>query len=125
MGYVLVKQTLPCAEKNCKSKMTLTENTDNLLYYNCIKKHDEHTFRYNITQKRWKKIIIKTKLILHYNENPCEEHLTEASNHDNESNEINDQVQPTANTSNLTETNGKSQKRNKKVELAEIKAVSE
>lgn len=114
MGYILVKQTLPCAEKNCKSKMTLTENTDNLLYYNCIKKHDEHAFRYNITQKKWEKIIIKTKLILHYNENPSEEPLTEASNHDNESNEIKDQVQPTSNTSNLTETNGKSQKKRDK-----------
>jgi hypothetical protein len=125
MGYILVKQTLPCAEKNCKSKMTLTENADNLLYYNCIKKHDEHTFRYNIAQKKWEKIIIKTKLILHYDENPCEEPLTEAPNHDNESDEIQDQVQPTANTANLTETNGISQKRDKKLELAEIKTASD
>ena len=81
MGYGLVKQTLPCAGKNCKSKMTLTDKTDNMLYYNCIKEHDEHTFRYNIKQKKWEKIILKTKIILHYNEDPCDEPQTPITNH--------------------------------------------
>jgi len=55
--------------------MTLIENNNNSLGYSCIEKPDEHNFRYNITQKKWEKIIIKTKLILHYNKNPCEEFL--------------------------------------------------
>ena len=69
----LVKQTLPCAEKGCKSKMTLTENTDNLLYYNCVKNHEKHAFRYNIEQKKWEKVILKTQRIFNYTENPCED----------------------------------------------------
>jgi hypothetical protein len=77
----VAKQTLPCAGKNCKSKMTLTDNTDNLLYYNCITNHDEHTFRYNMEQKKWEKIIIKTKIILHYNENPCNQPHTSVTDH--------------------------------------------
>ena len=67
----MVKQTLPCAEKNCKSKMSITENNDNMLYYNCIEKHDEHIFRYNIVQKKWEKITFQSKIILHYKEDPC------------------------------------------------------
>jgi len=81
MGYGLVKQTLPCAGKNCKSKMTLTDKTDNMLYYNCITEHDEHTFRYNIKQKKWEKIILKTKIILHYNEDPCDKPQTPITDH--------------------------------------------
>ena len=67
----MVKQTLPCAEKNCKSKMIITENNDNILYYNCVEKHDEHIFRYNIIQKKWEKITVQSKIILHYKEDPC------------------------------------------------------
>ena len=66
----MVRQTLPCAEKNCESKMTNTENNDNFLYYNCVEKHDEHTFRYNIVQKNWEKIIVQSKIMLHYKEDP-------------------------------------------------------
>jgi len=77
---ILVKQTLPCAEKNCKGKMILIENNANLLGYSCLEKPDEHNFRYNITLKKWEKIMIKTKLILHYNQNPCEEILFETLN---------------------------------------------
>ena len=40
----MVNSTLPCAEKKCKSKMTITDETDNILYYNCLEKHDEHVF---------------------------------------------------------------------------------
>ena len=69
----MVQNILPCIDKNCASKMILTEYNDKLLYYNCQKKHSEHTFRYNIDQKKWEKIIIKTKLILHYNKNPLNE----------------------------------------------------
>jgi hypothetical protein len=69
----LVKQTLPCAEKNCKSKMKLTRNEDNILTYKCLETPKEHIFRYYINQKAWEKIIIKAKLILRYKENPCQE----------------------------------------------------
>lgn len=69
----MVKQKLPCAEKNCKGKMILIEHKDNTLCYRCLKKPDEHNFKYNITHKKWEKIITKNKLILHYNQNPCQE----------------------------------------------------
>ena len=69
----MAKQKLPCAEKNCKSKMVLVENKDNILGYSCLEKPDEHNFRYNIARKKWEKIIIQTKVILNYNEDPCEE----------------------------------------------------
>jgi hypothetical protein len=52
--------------------MTLTESTDNSLYYNCVEKHEKHAFRYNIDQKKWEKIILKTKRILNYNEDPID-----------------------------------------------------
>ena len=58
----MVKQALACAEKNCNNKMILTENTGKLLYYNCQEKHKEHTFRYNIEQQKWEKIMIKTNI---------------------------------------------------------------
>lgn len=98
----MVKQTLPCAEKGCKSKMRLTESTDNLLYYNCVQKHEKHAFRYNIEQQRWEKIIINTKRIFNYNEDPCEETPATPADTDNEFDKITDQVQPKAVTSNLT-----------------------
>jgi hypothetical protein len=105
--------------------MTLTENTDNLLYYNCVKKHDEHAFRYNIEQKKWEKIIIKSKLILHYNENPCEETILETSNSDSEPSTTSDQVQAKTNTQKSTETKETNKKRAEKLELAEIKTASD
>lgn len=69
----MVEQKLPCAEKGCKSEMVLVENKDNILGYSCLENPDEHNFRYNITRKKWEKIIIQTKVILHYNKDPCEE----------------------------------------------------
>ena len=72
----MVQNILPCIDKNCTSKMILTENNDKLLYYNCQQKHNDHTFRYDIDQKKWEKIIIKTKLILHYKNNPLNEPKT-------------------------------------------------
>ena len=52
--------------------MTLTEGTENVLYYNCVEKHEKHAFRYVIDQKKWEKVIIQTKRILNYNEDPCD-----------------------------------------------------
>ncbi len=123
MGYGLVKQTLPCAGKNCKSKMTLTDKTDNMLYYNCITEHDEHTFRYNIKQKKWEKIILKTKIILHYNEDPCDEPQTPITNHIVEvtKDSNNDQTKNTnTNTTKRTQV-----KKAKKPETAGIKTSTE
>ena len=80
----MIAQTLPCAEKNCSSQMSLIENKEKTLGYSCLKFPEEHNFRYYIDQKRWKKIVISTKLILHYNENPCQETVIEPSDPFNE-----------------------------------------
>ncbi|MCW4033974.1 MAG: hypothetical protein NWF03_01275 [Candidatus Bathyarchaeota archaeon] len=69
----MVKQILPCAGKNCKGKMSLVENAGNLLYYRCLEKFDEHTFRYDIDQKRWEQIVFSAKRIFNYTENPLEQ----------------------------------------------------
>ena len=122
----MVEQTLPCAEKNCNSQMTLIENNDNSLGYSCLEKPDEHNFRYNITQKKWEKIIIKTKLILHYNKNPCEEFLIVPSEVVNKTEKTPiDQVQEPENTSNLTEIKGIGSKRAEELEGAGVKTVSD
>ena len=80
----MVVQTLPCAEKSCNSQMVLIENKEKTLGYSCRKNPDEHNFRYYSDQKRWKKIVITTKLILHYNENPYQETVIEPSDPFNE-----------------------------------------
>lgn len=59
--------------------MALIENKENTLGYSCRKNPDEHNFRYYKDQKRWKKIVISTKLILHYNENPFKETVIQPS----------------------------------------------
>ena len=53
--------------------MILIENSNNTLGYSCLEKPDKHNFRYTINEKKWEKIIVKTKRILHYNKNPCRE----------------------------------------------------
>jgi replicative superfamily II helicase len=77
----MAKQILPCADKNCKNKMRLTENNTNILYYKCLKYHNEHAYRYHIKQKKWEKLIIKTKILLSYNEDPCKEYIIEPTEH--------------------------------------------
>ena len=52
MGCIMVAETLPCAEKSCSSKMSLLEDKDNVLYYRCLEKHNEHYFRYDVAQKQ-------------------------------------------------------------------------
>lgn len=122
----MAKQTLPCAEKNCKSKMTLVEKNENLLGYNCLEKPNEHNFRYNITQKKWEKKIIKTKLILHYNQNPCEESLIETSSAIYEIEKILiETVQKPENISDLTGIKGIGSKRAVELELSGVKTVSD
>ena len=75
---ILIKHILPCAEKNCESNMILVENRDILVGYSCLENPEEHNFRYNLTKRKWEKILIKTKIILHYNQNPSAEILFEA-----------------------------------------------
>jgi len=122
---LLVVQTLPCAEKNCNSKMTLIENNENTLGYSCLTKPDEHNFRYNIVQKKWEKIVIRTKLILNYNKNPCEEFLIVPSNVVNEFKTSNVLAKESKKFSKLTEIKGIGPKRAKELENAGVKTVSE
>lgn len=106
--------------------MTLTENNDNILGYSCLEKPDDHNFRYNITQKKWEKIIIKTKLVLHYNKNPCDEYLIETSNFGDEFEKIVlNQVEGSESISNLREIKGIGSKRAKELELAGVKTASD
>jgi predicted flap endonuclease-1-like 5' DNA nuclease len=119
----MVKQTLPCAEKNCNSKMILTENAVNLLYYNCQEKHHDHTYRYNIDQKKWEKIMLKTKLILHYNNDPLDTSPVNIPKFENNCNKISDQVTPRL--GDLTEINGIGSKRAEELESAGVKTVAD
>ena len=122
---LLVAQTLPCAEKNCNSQMTLIENNDKTLGYSCLLKPDEHNFRYTIAQKKWEKIVIKTKLILNYNKNPCEEFLNVPSNVINEFKTSMVPLKESKKFSKLTEIKGIGPKRAKELENAGVKTVSE
>ncbi len=77
----MVVETLPCAEKSCSSKMSLIEKKDNVLYYKCLEKHNEHYFRYDVAQKQWERLVVSRKLVLHFNQDPCcEETITDSSN---------------------------------------------
>ena len=118
----MVKLTLPCAEKKCKSKMTITDETDNILYYNCLEKHDEHVFKYNIIQKKWEKITVQSKIILHYTENPCEDVINV---NDGIETKLINPVQESENTSNLVEIKGIGLKRAKELESVGVKTISD
>ena len=118
----MVKQALPCAEKNCNNKMMLTENTDNLLYYNCKEKHNDHSFRYNIDQKKWEKIMIKTKLILNYNNDPLEDSPLNITTN---SEKMPDNSQAAPKLRDLTEINGICSKRAEELESAGVKTVAD
>jgi predicted flap endonuclease-1-like 5' DNA nuclease len=119
----MVKQALACAEKNCNNKMILTENTGKLLYYNCQEKHNEHTFRYNIEQKKWEKIMIKTKLLLNYNDDPLEASPENISKLENKTNKTPDQT--TTRLDDLTEINGIGSKRAEELESAGVKTIAD
>ena len=75
----MVAQTLPCAEKRCTSKMSLIEDKDNILYYRCLEKHNEHYFRYDVTQKQWERLILTRKLVLHFEQDPYGEPMVETA----------------------------------------------
>ena len=119
----MVKQELACAEKNCNNKMVLTENTGKLLYYNCQEKNNEHTFRYNIEQKKWEKIMIKTKLLLNYDNDPLEASPNNIPKLENKNNKTPDQT--TTRLDDLTEINGIGSKRAEELEIAGVKTVTD
>jgi len=75
----MVAETLPCAEKSCSSKMSLLEDKDNVLYYRCLEKHNEHYFRYDVAQKQWERLIVSRKLVLHFEHDPYAEPMDESS----------------------------------------------
>lgn len=120
----MVRQVLPCAEKTCKSKMKLTENNDAFLYYNCLKNHNKHIYRYNISKKKWEKIVIKGKLLLNYNEDPYKETIINTSkNFYGIKKTVTNQNQDTKILSNLTTIKGIGSKRAKELEIAGIKNI--
>ena len=122
----MIKQKLPCADRNCRSKMSLTESSDNVLYYSCLATPEEHTYRYDLVQKKWEKVIIKRKLILHYGENPCETPKVHTSVPAHEfADSLIDSVNEVENVSNLVEINGIGSKRAKELELAGVKSISD
>lgn len=118
----MIKSTLPCAEKKCNSGMILTDNTGEILYYNCLKNHDTHVFRYNIPLKKWEKITIHSKIILHYKENPCIKYDPTDKEIGNKS--LN-QIREPESVSNLIEISGIGLKRAKELESVGIKSISD
>jgi len=112
--------------------MILTENNDKMLYYNCQQKHSDHTFRYDIDQKKWEKIIIKTKLILHYKKNPLDEPKTptptiKAIKSTKPVNKLKKTIKPKTATkhNNLKKIPGIGTKRAKELERAGVRTISD
>ena len=106
--------------------MSLIENKKKTLGYSCLKNPDEHNFRYYTEQKKWKKIIINTKLILHYNKNPFDETLIQQSDVFNEfkTTPVN-LFEESKKTSELTEIKGIGAKRAKELENAGILTIKD
>ena len=123
----MVAKTLSCVEKKCKSKMVLIEDNNTILSYRCLEKPEEHNFRYSINLKKWEKLIVKTKIVLNYNKNPCQESIVKTPNviNDSEKNLLEGQFQRIVNISNLTEIKGIGLKRAEELELAGIKTVTD
>jgi predicted flap endonuclease-1-like 5' DNA nuclease len=107
--------------------MVLIEDNDNFLGYRCLEKPEAHNFRYNINQKKWEKLIIKTQMVLNYNKNPCQESIIKTPNFANDSEKklIEDQFQGIVSISSLTEIKGIGLKRAEELELAGIKTVTD
>ena len=87
--------------------------------------NEQHKFRYNILNKKWEKISIQTKLVLHYNKNPFEKHLIKANKFLNPSEKVSNQVHITTSKSNLSEIRGVGSKRAKILELAGVKTATD
>jgi hypothetical protein len=122
----MMEHKLPCAAKNCKSKMILIDNNDNLLSYSCLNKPHEHNFRYNMTEKKWEQLIIKTKLVLNYNYNPCKTNFTAISKPEPKIEKIQvSTIHESATESKLTEIKGIGSKRAEELQLAGVKTISD
>ncbi len=110
-----------------QKQMVLIEDNNTFLSYRCLEKPEEHNFRYNINRKKWEKLIVKTKIVLNYNKNPCQESIVKTPNvtNDFEKNLLEGQFQRIVNISNLTEIKGIGSKRAEELELAGIKTVTD
>ena len=73
----MLRENLPCADPHCKHKMRLVFQNERFVGYRCIMKPNSHNFRYDIENKRWERLIIKTKPLLKYKEAPYEEEVDE------------------------------------------------
>lgn len=73
----MLRENLPCADPHCKHKMRLVFQNERFVGYRCLMKPNSHNFRYDIKNKRWEKLIIKTKPLLCYKEAPYEEEVDE------------------------------------------------
>ena len=107
--------------------MVLIEDNNTFLSYRCLEKPEEHNFRYSINRKKWEKLIVKTKIVLNYNKNPCKESVVKTPNivNDFERKLLEDQFQGIVNISNLTEIRGIGSKRAEELELAGIRTVTD
>ena len=106
--------------------MALIEKDNNILGYSCFERPDEHRFRYDIRQKKWEKIIIKTKIILHYTQDPCEESIYDTPIFGDEIEEgIINVLQESESLSDLTEIKGIGAKRALELERAGVKTISD
>ena len=123
----MVTQTLPCVEKNCKSKMVLIEDNDNFLRYRCLEKPEEHNFRYSINPKKWEKLIVKTQMVLNYTQDPCQESIIKTPKAANDSGKklVEDPFQGITSVSDLTEIKGIGSKRAEELQLAGIRTVAD
>ncbi len=74
----MLHESLPCADPQCEHKMRLVFQNERFIGYRCLMKPNSHNFRYDIENKRWEKLIIKTKPIFKYKEAPYEEEIDEA-----------------------------------------------
>ncbi|MEJ2127086.1 MAG: hypothetical protein P8X87_05275 [Candidatus Bathyarchaeota archaeon] len=68
----MLHENLQCADPHCKHELRLVFQNERFVGYRCLMKPNSHNFRYDIENKRWEKLIIKTKTILKYKEAPFE-----------------------------------------------------
>jgi len=66
----MLRETLPCADPQCKAIMRLAFQNEHFIGYRCLLKPNTHNFRYNVDRKIWEKIVINTKPIIGYKESP-------------------------------------------------------
>ena len=106
--------------------MNLIEHNVDYLVYRCLEKPVEHNYRYQIKEKKWEKLIIQTKLVIYYNNNPYDKPIDDDSNINNEIEKILlDAVQNSEIRTNLTEIKGIGSKRAEELESAGVRTLSD